>query len=337
MGTPDTVTKTLMSENKYFADVFNYFLYGGKQVINPEKLSVKDVTEIALPYGTNGKITAVQKHRDVLKSAIIMEDSNAAYLLLGIENQTDINNAMPVKNMLYDSLQYSYQVRLFGKKHRDEEEKNNSTESTKQKNVDFLSELHKEDKLVPVITLTLYFGADDWTAPKSLHEMLDVPDKSILKYVPDYPINLITPKNIPDGDFDKFQTEMKQLLKYIKYSNDRNKLDEIVHQDPAYESISREVATAIETLTNTKLNIKKGKKVFNVTNAIDEMKAFAKAEGKAEGRAEGRAEGKAEGRAEGIFEALIGLVKDGLLPLAVAAQRLNMTVSEFEAKSGLKA
>ena len=329
MGTPDTVTKTLMSDNKFFADVFNYFLYEGKQIIKPEKLSVKDITEIALPYGTSGKITAVQKYRDVLKSAVIMEDGNAAYLLLGIENQTNINNAMPVKNMLYDALQYSYQVRLIGKKHRDEEEKKGNAESNKQQNADFLSGLHKDDKLIPVITLTLYFGADDWKAPKSLHEMLDVPNKSILKYVPDYPINLITPKSIPDSDFDKFQTEMKQLLKYIKYSYDRNRLDEIVHQDPVYESISRDVATTIETITHTKLNIKKGKKVFNVKNAIDEMKAVAKAEG--------IAEGKAEGKAEGILETFIGLVKDGLLPLAVAAQRLNMTVSEFEAKSGLKA
>ena len=55
------------------------------------------------------------------------------------------------------------------------------------------------------------------------------------------------------------------------------------------------------------------------------------------GKAEGRAEGRAEGETIGTLKTLIGLVKDGLLPLAVAAQRSNMTVSEFEAKTGLKA
>lgn len=48
-------------------------------------------------------------------------------------------------------------------------------------------------------------------------------------------------------------------------------------------------------------------------------------------------EGKEEGREEGILEMLIGLVKDSILTIADAAKRANMTVSEFEAKTGLKA
>jgi predicted transposase YdaD len=56
-----------------------------------------------------------------------------------------------------------------------------------------------------------------------------------------------------------------------------------------------------------------------------------------EGRAEGRIEGRAEGRSEGILETLASLVKDGLISLAEAAKRSNMTVSEFEDKTGLKA
>lgn len=39
----------------------------------------------------------VQKYRDLLKSAAIMEDGEAAYVLLGIENQTEVHYAMPVK------------------------------------------------------------------------------------------------------------------------------------------------------------------------------------------------------------------------------------------------
>ena len=41
--------------------------------------------------------------RDVLKKAVIMNDGKLAYLLLGIENQTDINLAEPVRCMLYDA------------------------------------------------------------------------------------------------------------------------------------------------------------------------------------------------------------------------------------------
>ena len=59
--------------------------------------------------------------------------------------------------------------------------------------------------------------------------------------------------------------------------------------------------------------------------AIEDMKTNAKNEG------------RAEGMNKGILETLVGLVKDGLISFAEAAKRANMTVSEFEDKTGLKA
>ena len=42
-------------------------------------------------------------------------------------------------------------------------------------------------------------------------------------------------------------------------------------------------------------------------------------------------------KTEGMLETLVGLVKDGILTVVDAAKRANMTVAEFEAKTGLKA
>ena len=50
-----------------------------------------------------------------------------------------------------------------------------------------------------------------------------------------------------------------------------------------------------------------------------------------------RVEGRAEGRAEGMLETLVSLVKDGILSLTEAARRYNVSISEFEALTGLKA
>ena len=61
----------------------------------------------------------------------------------------------------------------------------------------------------------------------------------------------------------------------------------------------------------------------------DEQRAFA--ETKAEGWIEGREEGREEGRAEGGMAMLVRLVKDGLLTVTQAADKVNMTVPEFEA------
>ena len=49
-----------------------------------------------------------------------------------------------------------------------------------------------------------------------------------------------------------------------------------------------------------------------------------------------RAEGRAEGEAKGILKTLVALVKDGILSVVDAAQRANLTVSEFEALTGLR-
>ena len=43
------------------------------------------------------------------------------------------------------------------------------------------------------------------------------------------------------------------------------------------------------------------------------------------------------GETKGILSTLLSLVKDGILTVADAAKRANMTVAEFEEKSGLKA
>ena len=152
MGAADTVTKAYMKENTVFADAFNYLLYRGRAVVDPTQLQELDTTEIALPFGAqdeDGKPQedAVQKYRDVLKSAVIKEDGEAAYILLGIENQTDIHYAMPVRNAVYDALQYGRQVADIAKKHRRED-----ASSKAHSRGEYLSGFYKDDRLTPVIT-----------------------------------------------------------------------------------------------------------------------------------------------------------------------------------------
>ena len=98
MGTVDIVTKEYMRENAIFADAFNYLIYGGKKVIDPAGL-----TEIDTATSAVGKEDALQKYRDVLKAAVIKQDEKMSYVLLGIENQTDVHYAMPVRNAIYDA------------------------------------------------------------------------------------------------------------------------------------------------------------------------------------------------------------------------------------------
>ena len=106
MSLQDTVTKQYISEPEVFADAFNYLIYGGRQVIQPEQLTDLDATQFAIPYREeeDGKPEAAQKYRDVLKTLAVKADDQRTYLVLGIENQTNVHYAMPVRNMLYDAV-----------------------------------------------------------------------------------------------------------------------------------------------------------------------------------------------------------------------------------------
>ena len=46
MSKKDTVTKAFMRENTVFADAFNYLIFNGKKVIQPEQLQELDTTEL---------------------------------------------------------------------------------------------------------------------------------------------------------------------------------------------------------------------------------------------------------------------------------------------------
>ena len=103
MGQKDTLTKEYISRNDIFADIFNYALHQGTPVIQPQQLMEKDITEIALPMGKDGKMVPVQRYRDILKALVIKETGDTIYAILGIENQSFVHYAMPVKNLFFKS------------------------------------------------------------------------------------------------------------------------------------------------------------------------------------------------------------------------------------------
>ena len=120
MSIQDTATKQYVSEAEVFADAFNYLIYDGEQVIKPEQLTDMDTTQYVIPYHEDekGKPEAAQKYRDTLKTLAVKTDDRYTYLVLGIENQSHVHYAMPVRNMLYDSMQYSNQVETARKSHK---------------------------------------------------------------------------------------------------------------------------------------------------------------------------------------------------------------------------
>ena len=333
MADKDTLTKQFMRKPEVFADAFNFYIYGGRQVIRPEDLKELDTTAIAVPYGSDNAKAPTQKSRDVLKCWVGMTDRKNAYLMLGVENQTNIHYAMPARNMLYDAIQYDNQIKECSKSRKKKSDgKDETVEPPNDSDGSYLSGFGKSDRLVPVITLVVYFGAKEWDAPITLHEMLADTDESVLSLVPDYRINLICPANLTPQELDKLTSRFREAMLFLKYSENKAKLEEIVNNDPAFQKLDRDTAMMLGALTKTKIETT-GEGDVNMCLAIQEMVEESRAEGRAEGRAAGRAEGRAEERADSV-RAVVGMLRSMNLAEGEIAERIQsaFTLTEEEIK-----
>jgi len=283
MGKVDIATKQYMSHRDVIADVFNFYIYDGRQVIKPEKLQKIDTAEVALPYGNDAEI-AVQKLRDNIMLWTMAMDDKAAYAVLGIENQDKIHYAMAVKNMLYDALQYAKQVEEAKRSYR----KGLNKKRIKLNSEEFLSGLKKADRLMPVVTLVVYFGDKDWDGAKSIHEMLSVDDDELLSYVPNYKINLIEPAKISDEDYDKFKTDVGSVLQFIKHQSDED--GSWIKGKTRFKHVEKEVVELINLITGSKITGEEKEEVVDMCRAWENSINNAMREGMREGELKGKIE-----------------------------------------------
>lgn len=271
MGMADAVTKQYMKENTVFADAFNFLLYNGENVILPQTLRELDTAEVVIPFTVDDKgkkqAQAVQKYRDILKMTTVMTDDKAAYVLFGVEAQTDIHYAMPVRNVIYDALQYGRQVTEVSKRNR-----------------------------------------------KNSGQTMAVTDKGLLQHIPDYRIKLIDPAGIDSDEMDKFHTSLREVLSYIKYSKDADKLAEYMNHNQRMEHLEVGAAQVIKEVTNTKFQIPKGMEEVNMCEAIEVLMKRRETEGITQGK----------------LSLLKELVDDGTITMEAAAGKVNMSVEEFK-------
>ena len=300
-----TITKDYVKDAGVFADIFNYYIYGGRQVILPEQLTERDSTKIALPYGADGAAVPVQKFRDVHKLYAAMTDGKMEYVLYGAENQAEIHYAMPVKNNLYDALEYAGQVEDAAKSHRKEMKRKKekgeafAEEGGKTPSAgEFLSGFWVEDRLIPSITVTIFFGSEEWDGPLSLFEMMDVSDPDVLACMDNYHVRLIAPAQMTDEEIMKFQSSLREVMLFIKYSKDKENLSRVlVTNEKRFRELERRAADVIETITNSGIKYNESEEVVDVCQAIREIRMEERKIGEQDGELK-----KAREAAENLHE-----------------------------------
>lgn len=111
------------------------------------------------------------------------------------------------------------------------------------------------------------------------------------------------PENITD--FTKFETGLGQLFEILQNASDKNKMESVLKKDPAFKKIDRETAAAINLFAGMNLKVNEKDEVVDVCKAWEEQKECGK------------------------MKMLYSLVQDGTLKADKAADKANLTVTQF--------
>ncbi len=142
----------------------------------------------------NGNVKADTRLRD---SAKIVEVDDAIYCLFAIEHQSVEDYTMPLRIMEYDVREYLRQVK---------------------------SNKGVQIQIKPIITIVMYWKADKWNQPLSVKDMFDkntvrwLEDNGLGGYIQDYRMHLFEPCAAKEEKLEKFKTELKDVIAYVKYS-----------------------------------------------------------------------------------------------------------------------
>ena len=178
---------------------------------------------------------------------------------------------MPVRNMLYDALQYAEQISQTAGKHRRERKRMSSGA--------FLSGFCKDDKLTPVITLVILFNPEPWEGPVTLQEMYAECDRSLLQFMPDYRINLMAPVAMSDEEINRLSSSLREVILFLKYAADKEKMAAIMKRNDRFKNLDRQAANVLNALTNCGLEIDEEEEGVDMCIAWEEMKKDARMEG----------------------------------------------------------
>ena len=204
-------------------------------MVKPEYLTDLNTSEMKTFGMEQREVEAVWKNRDILKSY-----GNELFLaILGIENQSNVHYAMPLRNMLYDALNYEQQRAVLQKEHRKSGDLYGSR---------YISGLSENDRLIPVFTLVIYYGEKPWDGPKNLQDLPDIPPE-LEEYrdkLADYKINLL---DIHSMDPEIYSGELKAMLGFIKYQGNKALLNRFIGENSfIYEQLTPETVQAISVL-----------------------------------------------------------------------------------------
>lgn len=303
VGKYDGLMGRYLSNRERFADLMNGIMFDGKQMIDPKSLEREagdyfetegslEADQSKVERKSQGKYRRVQRRYRDLK---MRSRQNGQFRIFALENQSVVDYTMPLRCMEYDFLDYQEQLNNLKETYKIKKETLRGPEK--------LCGIKKKDRLLPVYTICLYHGEEEWDGPRSLFDMtcIDGEDK---KNFSDYQMRLYCVNE--QQDFQVFHTELRQFFQALVYRKNKEKLKELIENSVEYQNLSEETFEMIIKFLgmselwknrNNFMNHNDAKEGYNMCQAIRELRA--------EERAIGREEGKEIGIEQGIEQMIL--------------------------------
>lgn len=200
IGQKDLSEKQLLQWPDVFADISNVNLFHGQRILLEENLSLEPSNAvIKFDMGELKEIFSDIHMKYVDQEGIVY---------FRIENQSDICNIMPVRDMGYQYAGYQQQIKQLMKD-------NKKAQITPKK---FSQVLPEGQKLRPVITMVLNYNQKEWKKPVFLKQMLEIPKRLRGKLEPwlgDYSIHVVNLARQDEETVKKYQSDFRMVVEYL--------------------------------------------------------------------------------------------------------------------------
>lgn len=294
----DSAFRRFLEKPEHFCDLFNGALFRGEQVLKPFMLSGAEKEKMLQVLDTQGRKHTVRRYQDVVRRV----SGQFQYAVYCVEGQGESHYAMPVREMLYDALNYSEQVKQFAESHREKKDCRNSAQ--------FLSGMLPKDRLAPVLSICIYYGQETWTGPRELQDMLNIPAEftKMSPFLANYKLNLIQASEVEPSDF---RTDWRFIFSLLSLSGDGEKMKRYIEEHK--EECSRVAEETFDFLCEI---LKVGKwwsrrrsteeGVVDMCLAFEQIEKMAEDRGRKIGEKQGvlKGEKRGEKRGENQFAAL---------------------------------
>lgn len=209
MGSKDLAEKNLLQYKDVFSDIVNVNLFGGRHYISANELS-REPGELITKSSSDNKLKQLQM--DVPMKC--NKKYNTRFFVC-LENQSDINNIMPVRDMGYQHAKYMEQVRTIKETNRQQQAYPSP----------ITKEIHDAQKLDPVITLVLNYSQKEWKKPKQLQDVLNNISEEFEKWISPHSIDIINLANQSESTMQMYHSDFKYIVRYLSCKNDKEKLE----------------------------------------------------------------------------------------------------------------